>query len=197
MATLINRIKKGLDDSYSYAAYENLIEDLLKAGKSTTKGGDEQLVEYSKLGLQRMKRWDKKLNLTAEVKEKVKAYSKKRIWLVLAEGWCGDAAHSVPVIHKVAALNEHIDLRIVLREAHPDLMNDFLTNGGKSIPKLVSYDPENESVEATWGPRPAGAAEIFAAYKAAGFEVMEPKLQAWYNKDKGQSTAQELMALLK
>lgn len=197
MNNTIQHIEAGLKNSYSYAEYEQLVEDLLREGKSTTKGAQEEMVHFSKLGLQRMKRWDKKFALTSAQKEKICCFDQKRTWIVLIEGWCGDAAHSVPVIHKIAEANEHIDLRLVLREENPDLMNNFLTNGGKSIPKLIVYDPENKQVEDTWGPRPTGAKEIFDQYRNDDFmEVLEPKLQGWYNKDKGETTAAEIIDLL-
>lgn len=197
MNDTIKHITASLKNTYSYSEYEKLIEDLLNEGKSTTKGADEDLVHYSELGLQRMRRWDKKLDLDADLSKKVNAFDKKQIWIVIAEGWCGDAAHTVPVIHKMTEMNKNINLRIVLREENLDLMNDFLTNGSKSIPKLIVYNPEDQKVEADWGPRPAGAKDIFEKYRKEGFETMEPKLQAWYNKDKGQTTAKELLALLK
>lgn len=197
MREIIQDIEKGLENAYSYAEYEQLVEDLLKEGKSTTEGSDEMFVHYSELGLQRMKRWDKKFELTAEQRAKVRGYVEKKIWIVLAEGWCGDAAHSVPVMNKIAELTNNIDLKIVLRESNLYLMNDFLTNGGKSIPKLIVYNREKKEVENTWGPRPSGAKEIFDANREGDWEEMEKKLQTWYNKDKGKTTAEELMELLK
>lgn len=201
MNEVIQHIKKGLENAYSYQEYEDLIEKLLAEGKSTTRDAGEMaegFVHYSELGLQRMKRWDKKLQLTDEQLKKIKADSRKRTWLVLAEGWCGDAAHSLPVIHKMAEANPNIDLRIVLREEHLNLMNDFLTNGGKSIPKLIDYDSENEKVLGDWGPRPEPAQQIFldARKKGIDFETYEQDLQKWYNADKGQTAISELMALL-
>ena len=74
-----------------------------------------------------------------DVDELQKAYDKKLIWLVISEGWCGDAAHSLPVMNKMAELNPNIEMRVVLRDQHETLMNQFLTNGGKSIPKLIIY----------------------------------------------------------
>ncbi|HLR36644.1 MAG TPA: thioredoxin family protein [Chitinophagaceae bacterium] len=197
MTEVTQNIEKGLKNAYSYVEYEQLIEDLLKEGKSTTKGSDEMFVHYSELGIQRMKRWDKKFELTEEQTAKVRSYNEKRSWIVLAEGWCGDAAHSVPVMNKVAELSENIELKIVLRESNLYLMNDFLTDGGKSIPKLIVYNQEEKEVENTWGSRPSGAKEIFDANRAGEWEEMEKKLQTWYNKDKGKTTAAELMELLK
>src|SRR5699024_9571303 len=108
MSETIKHIRDGLKNSYSYTEYEQLIEDLLAEGKSTTKEAREaaeDFVRFSKLGLQRMKRWDKKFELAPEQKEVVQNYNKKRTWIVLAEGWCGDAAHIVPIIHKITKLN--------------------------------------------------------------------------------------------
>jgi len=190
-------IEHSLEQAYDYNAYKELITTLLAEGKSTSEGFGEQFVKYSELGLQRMQRWDKKFELSASQQEKAAAHTEKRIWLVIAEGWCGDAAHSVPVMHKIAQASDNIDFRVVLREKNLELMNDFLTNGGKSIPKLIVYNPDAKTVEATWGPRPAGAKQIFEANRDGEWEVMEQKLQAWYNKDKGQTTAEELMQLLK
>lgn len=194
----VQHIKESLRNSCSYSEYSNLIEELLEQGKSTTKDAGEEMVYYSQLGLQRMKRWDKRLKLNEEQEDFFKSYDKKRTWLVISEGWCGDAAHCVPVMNKIAEIAPGIELRIVLREENPDLMNDFLTNGGKSIPKLILYDAEKEKVEATWGPRPQPAQDIFLKAKEANidFETYEKDLQMWYNKDKGKTMLQEIIQLL-
>src|SRR5699024_3641895 len=160
-----------------------LVADLLAKGESTTEGAGEDFVHYSKLGLQRMQRWDKRFQHSAEQTEKIKSFSKKQTWVVLTEGWCGDAAHSLFVIHKMAEANANINLRLVLGDKNPDLMNDFLTNGGKSIPKLIVYDPETKTVEGDWGPRPQPAQEIFlnAQKNKVDFETYEKELQVCYN----------------
>lgn len=202
MSNTVKHIEESLQNAYSYEEYQKLIEDLLAEGKSTTKDAGkaaEAFVEYSRLGLQRMRRWDKRLSLESSQEEEIKSYDQKRTWIVLSEGWCGDAAHIVPIINKITELNSNIELRIVLREEHLDLMNDFLTNGGKSIPKLVVYDPQGQEIEGDWGPRPEPAQQIFldARENNVDFEEYEKKLQTWYNKDKGQTTINELLKLLK
>ena len=60
--------------------------------------------------------------------------------LVLAEGWCGDAAQILPVINKIAEYSSLIDLKVVCRDENPELMDQFLTNGSKSIPKVIIID---------------------------------------------------------
>ena len=147
-----------------------------------------------------MKRWDKTLKVSEESMQNIQKFNKKITWIVIAESWCGDAAHVIPVINKVAELNDNIDLSLVLRDENPDLMDAFLTNGGKSIPKLVAIDNESGNVVNTFGPRPSVATKLVSDFKAEhGIITPEFKqdLQVWYNKDKGQSTIQDLVGLLK
>ncbi len=195
MSNTLEHIEKALKKSYSYEDYKALVKRLLAEEKSTTEGVGADFVQYSKLGLQRMQRWDKRLELTKEQKEAIQKVTQRQIWVVLSEGWCGDAAHSLPVIHKLAAANDNIDLKVVLREQNPALMNDFLTHGGKSIPKMILYDPASETVLGDWGPRPKPAQDIFlnARKNNIDFETYEQDLQKWYNKDQGQTAIKEIL----
>ena len=124
--------------------------------------------------------------------------SKKYTWLVISEGWCGDAAQLLPIMSKMAEVSENIDFQIVLRDDNDELMSQFLTNGGKAIPKLIILD-ENNNLIADWGPRPEPARKLIADYKAANGLVDEPvkiELQKWYLQDKGITTQNEIMALM-
>ncbi|EPR73230.1 Thioredoxin [Winogradskyella psychrotolerans RS-3] len=106
----------------------------------------------------------------------------------------------MPIINKVAELNGNIDYKVVLRDENEALMDQFLTNGGKSIPKLIMLDTETNTVIDSFGPRPTVATNMVQAYKAEhGMLTPEFKedLQRWYNKDKGQSTIEDLVGLLK
>ena len=192
-------IEESLKSSYTYPEYVKLMEDLLAEGKSTAPQQDENLTEYSKMNLRRMNRWEKTLKISTEAEAKIKAYEGKMIWLVISEGWCGDAAHSLPVIHQLADLNPNIEMRVVLRDQHEDLMNQFLTNGGKSIPKLIMYDVDQKEVIADWGPRPTTATQMVEDYKAEHGQVdigFREQLQLWYNKDRGQNIIADLLKLM-
>ena len=191
-------IEESLKASYTYPEYVKLMEDLLAEGKSTAPQQDENLTEYSKMNLRRMNRWEKTLKISTEAEAKIKAYEGKMIWLVISEGWCGDAAHSLPVIHQLADLNPNIEMRVVLRDQHEDLMNQFLTNGGKSIPKLIMYDVNQNKVIADWGPRPTTATQMVEDYKAEHGKLnpeFKEQLQLWYNKDRGQNIIDDLLKL--
>jgi len=198
--TVNELIEKGIENSYSYQEYRTLVSDLLTEGKSTGNEQSEALTNYSMLNDRRMKRLDKTLKLDEAV---TAAFSDAKVdhitWVVLTEGWCGDAAHSIPVINKLAELNNGIDLKIVSRDNNDELMNNFLTNGGKSIPKLIAYDTQNKEVIDTWGPRPSIATQMVNDYKEkhGGLDPeFKQDLQVWYNKNKGVNIAQDLLQLL-
>ncbi len=192
-------IEQGIQDSYSYTEYKKLVSDLLAEGKSTGHEQSEALTDYSMLNDRRMKRLDKTLKIDESIKEAFANADAKVTWLVLTEGWCGDAAQSLPVINKLAELNNGIDLKIVSRDDHDELMNNFLTNGGKAIPKLIVYDNENKEVLNSWGPRPSIATKMVNDYKAEHGSLdpqFKEDLQVWYNKNKGANITVDLLELL-
>ena len=79
-------------------------------------------------------------------------------------------------------------------------MNLFLTNGGKSIPKLIIIEKETLKIVSDWGPRPSQAIKLIVDYKAKfGIidETAKTELQMWYLHDKGISTQDEIVDLLK
>ncbi len=188
-----------LGNSYSYEEYRNLVEKLAAEGKSTGPVQTEALANYTQLNDRRMKRWDKTLRFSEEAVSKITAVSKKMTWTVLTESWCGDASPALPVMNKIAELNPNIELRVVLRDENTDLMNQFLTNGGMSIPKLIVRDDVSNEVAADWGPRSANATKLVEDHKAL-HGMIKPEfkqdIQVWYNKDKGQSILADLLLLL-
>lgn len=193
----MTHLEKGISESLTYNDYRELVANLLGQNKSTTKNGDESLVGYSKLNNSRMKRLDKTFKLDEEVKQKVKTIENKVTWVVLTEGWCGDAAQNIPIINKIAEENENIELKLVLRDENPELINEFLTNGNQSIPKLIQI--EDGKVTKKWGPRPSIATKMIADYKAEHGVVdaeIKKDLQLWYNKDKGLNTVDDIIELL-
>ncbi|WP_200825075.1 MULTISPECIES: thioredoxin family protein [Aquimarina] len=197
--TIPELIEQGIANSYTYEEYKNLVSDLLAEGKSTGHDQTEALTNYSMLNERRMKRLDKTIKIDESVAAKFSNADLDLTWVVLTEGWCGDAAQSLPVVNKLAELNNGIDLKIISRDDHDELMNNFLTNGGKSIPKLLVYDNKSKEVLNTWGPRPSVATQMVNDYKAE-HGALDPQfkedLQVWYNKDKGTNIVEDLIDLL-
>ena len=193
-------IENSLKNSYTYTEYRSHVSQLLLEGLSTGITQSEFLTHYSTLNEVRMNRLDKTIKIPQEVRDIVGGINKEYILLVISEGWCGDAAQILPVINKLAQLNSNLDLQIVLRDENPDLMDAYLTNGGRSIPKLIIVDKDTLEVKSSWGPRPAGAAKLISDFKEQyGIINDEAKteLQKWYLQDKGVSTMQEIVDLLK
>lgn len=192
-------VLESIEKSLSYTQYRTLVSDLLKEGKSTGNEQSEALTKYSELNEVRMNRLEKTIQITNEVSQSLQNLQSHYIWLVISEGWCGDAAQLLPIIHKMAELSDKIDLQIVLRDENEALMNQFLTNGGKAIPKLLILDAETLTVLSDWGPRPEGAKNLILDYKAQHGvvdETAKTELQKWYLHDKGISTQKEIIALV-
>jgi hypothetical protein len=192
-------VAKALFNSCTYSEYKNIISDLLSVGRSTGNEQSEDLLQYSALNEIRLKRLDKTISVPDEIREKLKSFDKKYIWLVIAEGWCGDAAQILPVLNKMALETDRIDFRIVLRDSSDELMSHFLTNGARAIPKLIVVDKESGKVCNHWGPRPQGASNLIKEYKEE-FSIVDQEakrqLQLWYLRDKGLSIQNEIVEMM-
>ncbi|NQX90653.1 MAG: thioredoxin family protein [Flavobacteriales bacterium] len=201
MKELRDYIERGFPKSMSYEEYREMSVQYAEEGKTSGEDQSQSLIEYSRLNAHRMKRIDKTTDIGSDLKEVLANQSEKQHWILFTETWCGDAAQNLPVVAKIAELSEKVDLRILLRDEHPDLMDHFLTNGGKSIPKLVIAN-EDGLVQGTWGPRPKVAQEMVMDWKHSP-EPKKPysefviELQKWYTKDKTLSTQAELLQLVK
>lgn len=192
-------IKESFAKSMSYSDYRDEVTDFVANNSTSGNEKTEALIDYTMLNDRRMKRWDKTVKVSDEFKERVSNFKGNVTWLVLTESWCGDAAHVIPVINKIAELSENIDLKLVYRDENEDLMNQFLTNGSKSIPKLIMIDNQSGEVINTFGPRPSQATQLVHDYKEK-YGTLTPEfkeeLQHWYNADKGQTTINDLIKLL-
>lgn len=188
-------IKNGM----SYEAYRLLIDQLLSENKTTGDNHSESMLDYAKLNMQRMNKWDKIFKPSDELVEMIKSISKPVYWVVLTEGWCGDAAQNLPVIAKLASMNSNIKLSLLLRDENLDVMDAYLTNGGRSIPKMIMLD-ENLNKLGQWGPRPQPVQDILMDLKAKGGEFSYDEFgvaaHTWYAKDRTKTLQQELLELL-
>ena len=194
---LTSELRAAVANGQTYEEYSAMNKAMAKEG-TTTGPQKPSYVEYTKLSAARMRRWEKTYKPSQNTLDNIASRtSEKEQWLVFSETWCGDAAHNLPFIAKWA---EHagVDMRIILRDENTELMDEFLTNGGRSIPKLVRLN-ENFEVLGTWGPRPTPLMEEYAKWKAKPeFDYKEWTLfaQDWYNKDKGASLGTDFTALL-
>lgn len=192
-------IKYALRQSIDYPTYFDQVTQFYQ--QQATSGPDQSkaMVEYTALNYRRMKRLNKSLTLDREHELFLKSLSAPQTWLVITEAWCGDAAQIAPIVFKMAEASPAITLKFVYRDEHPELMDAFLTNGGRSIPKLIALNDSDE-VLFTWGPRPKLATALVEDFKSKNeifTSEFKQELQNWYNKDRGKSTVNDLVALLK
>jgi hypothetical protein len=113
--------------------------------------------------------------------------------VALSEDWCGDAANTLPVVARLAEAAGW-DLRVLSRDANPDLMDGHLTRGtSRSIPIVIVYDEHFREV-GWWGPRPG---ELQSWVVREGLGMPSPDrykvVRRWYAKDRGRTTLDELL----
>lgn len=192
-------IEKQLAKGMTYAEYGALINNLLALGKTTSGDQSADYLNYTKLNLQRMRRLEKTIELSPELKSSIHLITGTYTWLVLTEGWCGDAAQNLPVLEKIEKESKgHIVLKLMLRDQNPELMNNYLTQGSRSIPKLVCIESQTSKEIFTWGPRPAQLQNLVLELKSKNVSSEEKSLlvQKWYNADKTATVQNELTTLI-
>jgi selT/selW/selH-like putative selenoprotein len=85
--------------------------------------------------------------------------------LVLAEDWCGDVIANLPILGRLAAETDKLDLRVFLRDQNLDIMDQYLKDGQhRSIPVFVFFDPDFREL-GHWIERPASMTERQAAWR--------------------------------
>jgi hypothetical protein len=153
------------------------------------------------MNAQRIKRIDKQCNLNEDLKIVLSGLHKKLYWLLITESWCGDSAQCTPVLAKMAAYHNNIDLKLVFRDENPEFMDAFLTNGNRAIPKLICLDAEKDKVIGIWGPRPAAIQKMVVDYKKGNPDVSHEEfvtnLHLWYARDKTNALQEEFVLLLR
>jgi hypothetical protein len=114
--------------------------------------------------------------------------------LVIAEDWCGDASNTVPVIAKLADAVPSLELRVIARDQNLDLMDQYLTNGSRSIPIVIALNDGFEEV-GHWGPRPSQLQAWVMANRATTPKAeLYPEVRKWYARDRGETTLREVLA---
>ena len=183
------------------AAYRELFERIVASGEPYGPPGDAYGADYTKLNLARTRRLEKTFRPLPEV-QAIMADAAQQNWLVITEPWCGDSAQNLPVISALAAMAPAITVQLVLRDTNLPLIDQYLTNGARSIPKLVSFDAATDSVLFQWGPRPLAAHDLVMSEKLKPEaerltkDALAEQLHRWYNTNAGHDTQLELGTLV-
>ena len=187
-----------LEQAMNYSAYMALTEQLVNDGRTSGHNQSEAYVYYTKLNLQRMNRLNKTISIPTELRELIAQKAQHWTWLIITEPWCGDAAQCVPALEKLALCSPNIQTKYILRDENPEVMDAYLTNGGRSIPKLICLDEQLQEVF-TWGPRPDVIQAVMNDLKANGVteiaQIVEA-IQKAYNDNKQAGIYEELAAVL-
>ena len=188
-------------NQFTYESYSKHFEEWVKRGETSSQNPSQALIDFTKLNLVRTQRIHKTISLNTALKEAVENLKHNYTWLVITEAWCGDSAQNLPVIAEIAKLNPNkIKSQILLREENLEIMDKYLTNGARAIPKLIVVNETLGKEAFVWGPRPASAQKILMAWKMnpkeKSWEEFEKELHEWYVKDKTQSIQHELFQLI-
>ncbi len=191
-----NHVKESIDFSevmkQSFTKEQRLTEQLRSLDQA------QQIdLNFLRLNNHRMRRLLKTYSVSPELRHIVEQINESQIWLTLSEDFCGDSAQSLPIISKIAELNPMISLRILSRDDHLDLMDRYLTDGKRGIPKLIAID-KNFNEIFNWGPRPKEAAKVFIDSLESGKDKDEAytDLHTWYSKDRGKAIEAEFIEIL-
>ena len=185
--------------SYTYAEFRALVAQLAAAHRTTGPEQSPGLVHYTAQNQAHLDRSYAEALLPALV-ARLAHLPRPEQWLVLGEAWCGDTAHTLPVLaHLAAASAGRVALHVLLRSEHPALMAAHQTDGKDSIPKLIRRGAATGAELGSWGPRPA-AAQVLSRQlhgdKSLHTNQVVKGMNAWYAADNGQAVQQELLALL-
>ncbi len=117
----------------------------------------------------------------------------RRRLLVIAEDWCGDASNTIPILAKLVDATPGLELRIIRRDEHAEVMDRYLTNGSRSIPVVIALD-EAFSELGHWGPRPTVLQDWVMANRGSIPKTeLYPQVRTWYARDRGESTLREVL----
>lgn len=183
---------------FTYESYLQHFEEWVKNGETSSLNPSQAVIDFTKLNLARTQRIHKTVLISAALKKAAENLQHNYSWIGITEAWCGDSAQSLPVIAEIAKLNPgKIKLYILLRDDNPELMDKYLTNGARAIPKLIAVNETLGKEAFVWGPRPAPAQELLKTWKKnpkeKSWNVFEQELHGWYAKDKSTSIQGEFI----
>jgi Thioredoxin len=184
--------------SLTYNQYIDLTKkEIEKTEVNSLNDAEKTLFEYKKLNLQRSSRIEKYYSVSDELKSIIQSFKQIQTWVIITENWCGDSAQTLPYIAAFTKINPLITFKIILRDSNLDIMDQYLTNGTRSIPKLIVFD-ENWNEFFGWGPRPEAAKELMEQLNEEGLSKTEKyeKLHLWYGRNRGKDIEQEFRDLL-
>lgn len=176
--------------------YISYFEQIAKKEISSEPYDQDSYLHYTQLNFQRFNRWMKLGKINEQLRNQLLVLEKNLELVIITEPWCGDAAHTLPFLIKMASETKRIRLSFQLRDSNSEI-SKYTTNGSKSIPIVIARD-ENKKDVFIWGPRPSDCQELrnTLVRKNTDPESIKIQLQQWYNSNKGIQLQKELSKLL-
>lgn len=156
----------------------------------------EPFLDYSLKNVDAMRAGHAAVRIDPALAEAAKARGAETRILVLGADWCGDVVANLPILARLAELNPKLQLRVLDRDRHLELMGRFQTAGGNAIP-IAIVAPPDFSRFSRWGPRPGPCQAIMAERKGKmPKEEIIPLIREWYARDGGQTLLREIWAII-
>jgi hypothetical protein len=188
-----------LQDSISYEAYINLTKEIVKSTNPPEMYRDDKMMRYTTDNLERMLQLNDTIEIQSKLYNELQQSTAKWIWVCITEPWCGDASQIVPILHLISTSSDRVEFKILLRDNHNNVMDNYLTNGGRSIPKLICLKADDLIEVGTWGPRPAILQEIVVDKlndPSLSFGDKVRMVHSWYGENKGEAIQHEFIDLV-
>jgi len=191
-------IDKRPHNGLTYKEYIELMEnEIVNMDAESLTSVELNEYEIKKLNLHRSRRIEKYYRVSSELKSEIQKIDSLQIWMVITENWCGDSAQNIPYFNKMAELNPNIYLKLILRDSNLDIMDQYLTNGTRSIPVLVAFDEDGNELF-KWGPRPRELMDLIKVWKSDSctkHELLE-KIHLWYGRNRGKNIEAEFIKMI-
>lgn len=190
--------RMGLVNPLSFEAYLDFHQNICDGNYGSHSVYErEKTMQHTKVNLSLLQNVLETISLEKKLYNSLSKIGKQE-WLFITEPWCGAGSFVLPLFHAISMAQSNINFTIYLRDENESLMVQALTNGSKSIPKLLVLN-ELDEILRTWGPRPKAALALESKLKAenkSNSEINESLIE-WYLNDKTMATQEEILQLIK
>ncbi len=83
-----------------------------------------------------------RVSLTGEQAERIGALNRPLKLLVVSGTWCGDCVRQVPILRRIEQVSTVTAMRLVDRDADPELRDELRINGAAKVPVAVFLTEE-------------------------------------------------------
>lgn len=190
-----------LQQSISFNEYLQYAKDMLNEKiPRTGMYKEDNIIRYTRSNLEKINDVLQNVTLNQKLYNTLSGITDEWVWAVISEPWCGDAAWNVPALYLISSAADKIEFRIFLCDANPEIINNYQTNGGNAIPKLVCIRRRDGKELGVWGPRPdVLQQQVLEQKKQPDFEFSKfiKVVNEWYKQDMAAALQSEMIDCIK